>query len=203
MDKYKEDLAHIHAMMERSSRFISLSGISGVFAGLIALAAAAVAYYLFESSGISYFSGQRSIYPLPLVKALILTALFALAAALFCAIYFTVRKSRKKHIAIWTHLTRRLLINLFIPLLAGGLFCLALLLYGLFGFIAPTMLVFYGLALINAGKFTFDDIIYLGYCELALGIVAMFLIGYGLLFWAIGFGVLHIIYGLLMYKKYH
>jgi hypothetical protein len=42
----------------------------------------------------------------------------------------------------------------------------------------------------------------LGICEIGLGLIASIYMGYGLLFWAVGFGVLHIIYGIVMYMKY-
>jgi len=68
--------------------------------------------------------------------------------------------------------------------------------------IAPVMLVFYGLALINASKYTLNDIRYLGYAETVIGLIACFFVDYGLLAWTIGFGALHIIYGLMMFYKY-
>src|SRR5699024_2458663 len=131
----------------------------------------------FENSGIHYFNGSRPVYSDHLITELVLTSIVTLVLALFSAIYFTVRKSRRNKVAIWNHLVKRLLIHLFVPLLAGGLFCLALLYHHQLSFIAPSMLIFYGLSLINAGKFTYTDIINLGYCELALGVAAMFFTG--------------------------
>ena len=117
-------------------------------------------------------------------------------------LFFTTHKARRKGQAIWGPLTRRLLFNLALPLLAGGIFCLALFYHGQVGLIAPATLVFYGLALVNASKYTLDDIRHLGIAEIALGLAALFLLGNGLEFWAIGFGVLHILYGTLLYFKY-
>jgi uncharacterized membrane protein HdeD (DUF308 family) len=69
--------------------------------------------------------------------------------------------------------------------------------------LAPSAtLVFYGLALINASKYTVRDVFYLGICEIVLGVLSMFLTGFTLLFWALGFGILHILYGTIMYFKY-
>ncbi|HMC96443.1 MAG TPA: hypothetical protein VKG92_02220, partial [Flavobacteriales bacterium] len=97
---------------------------------------------------------------------------------------------------------QRLLVNMFIPLGGGGMFCLALLYYGLPGLVPPATLVFYGLALLNASKYTLDEVRWLGISELILGLIASFWVGAGLLFWALGFGVLHIFYGALMYLRY-
>lgn len=201
--KYQEDIAHIHSMMERSSRFISLSGLSGIGAGLVALIASGLAYYWLQAQDLSRLGNQGMADAPHLINKLILTGLLALIAALSCGIFFTLRKSRKQQQPVWNSLTRRLLLNLALPLAAGGLFCMALMAHHHFVFVAPATLVFYGLALINAGKYTFKDIEYLGIGELILGLAGMFFTGYGLLFWATGFGLLHIIYGTLMHRKYH
>jgi hypothetical protein len=125
-----------------------------------------------------------------------------LVSSLLVGTLLTIRNSKRKGIKIWDNSTKRLLINLAIPLIAGGLFCLVLLFHGIIGLVAPATLIFYGLALLNASKYTFDDIRYLGLCEIVLGLAGSFFIGYGLLFWSIGFGLLHIIYGAVMYFKY-
>lgn len=198
----QQDIAHIRDMMERSSRFISLSGLSGVFAGIFALIAFAAATWILKSNHIDYFHGSTVFYPNEVVLQLFIICVVTLVAALVSAFFFTYQKSKKKQIAMWSPTTFRLLSNLFIPLAAGGIFCLALFLQSHVALIAPAMLVFYGLALINASKYTYSDINYLGYSELILGLIALFFIGYGLIFWVIGFGLLHIIYGIAMYRKY-
>ena len=200
--KHQEDLAHIRSMMERSSRFISLSGLSGVFAGLSALVGGLYAFQLFESNTLSYLDGHSYDETKILVRELFLTASIVLFSALTFGIFFTIRKSRKNNLPIWTSATKNMLLNLAIPLFIGGVFCLALLAYKIYFLIAPATLLFYGLALINAEKYTFSDIKYLGFCELFLGCVSLFFLGYGLVFWIVGFGVLHILYGLIMFKKY-
>ena len=64
------------------------------------------------------------------------------------------------------------------------------------------MLIFYGLALINSSKYTFFEIRYLGIAEIVLGLIASVFVSSGLILWAAGFGLLHIIYGIIMYYKY-
>ncbi|MCI9843968.1 hypothetical protein [Flavobacterium pectinovorum] len=200
--KHQEDLAHIRSMMERSSRFISLSGLSGVFAGLSALIGGLYVYQLFKANGLDYFDGYHKLYSVNLVSELIWIALIILVSALTFGIFFTIRKSKKYDLPIWTSATKKMLLNLAIPLVAGGIFCLALLYHQIYVLIAPATLIFYGLALVNAEKYTFSDVKYLGYCELVLGFISLFFLGYGLVFWIIGFGILHILYGLIMFKKY-
>ncbi|PWA07240.1 hypothetical protein [Flavobacterium psychrotolerans] len=200
--KHQEDLSHIRSMMERSSRFISLSGLSGVFAGVSASVGGICAYLLFEDNGIEYFDGKQKYYNHDLIVELFFIALAVLILALAFGTFFTYRKSKKYDLPFWTNATKNMLLNLAVPLFVGGVFCVALLYHHLFAFIAPSTLLFYGLALINAEKYTFSDVKYLGYCEIILGCISLFHLGYGLVFWVIGFGILHILYGLIMFKKY-
>ena len=196
-------LSDIRNMMDRSSRFISLSGLSGVFAGITALVGAYFAYgelkkYLEGDFG--YGIGADGEIEANLIKI----AFFVLVIALAGGFLFTYRQSKKKNIPFWGKTAKNLMINLAIPLIVGGFFIIALLFNfpSALGLVAPSCLIFYGLALINASKYTYTDIRFLGICEVILGIIAMFYVGYGLYFWAIGFGILHILYGLIMYFKY-
>ncbi len=199
-----ETLREIRTLMERSSRFISLSGLSGIVAGIMALLGAAAAYHYLgwtplEGQRTGYATGLWGLSPLAFF---ILDAGLVLLGALAGAIYFTTRKARRKGLPIWDALTRRLLFNLALPLAVGGIFVAGLWFRGLPALIAPSMLVFYGLALINASKYTLHDVLYLGLGEVVLGLLALFFAGYGLEFWALGFGLLHIIYGAVMFYKY-
>ena len=200
-----QEVKDIRRMMERSSRFISLSGLSGVAAGVFALVAAWMARYVifkgyyFEYDQRGHFD-DSSFATLKIRLMGLAAAVFA--AAFLSAFYFTWRKSNKQGVSLWNHTSRRLLWNMVIPLVAGGLFILGMLQYDDWRFVSPACLIFYGLALVNASKYTLTDIRYLGYCEIILGVINMQWIGYGLYFWALGFGILHIIYGVVMWWKY-
>jgi len=199
---YHEDLLHIRSMMERSSRFISLSGLSGVFAGLAAIIGAVYVYFVFKREGIDYFAGERNFFAPAVVGELVVTGTVILLTAVLSGYIFTANKSKKKGLKIWDATTKRLLVNFSIPLVTGGIFCLALLFHHLFVWIAPATLIFYGLALVSAERYTLPDIKYLGYCQIILGLLSLFFLGWGLIFWTVGFGVLHIVYGSIMHKKY-
>jgi len=123
-------------------------------------------------------------------------------AAALSAFIFTYRRSKKTNVPIWGTTARRLLVNVTIPMVAGGIFLLVLIKHGVMGFVAPGCLIFYGLGVLNASKYTLPETKYLGYCEMLLGLINLFFLGEGLYFWATGFGVLHIIYGVLMWWKY-
>ena len=202
-----DQLTEIRNMMERSSRFISLSGLSGVAAGIFALIGSGIAFFYLDFdhghfNSESYLTG--TIFPgfKDSLKFMVLDALIVLFLAVTSAIYFTSRKARKKGLKVWDNTAQRMVINLTIPLASGGIFCLILIYHHLLFLLAPVTLLFYGLALLNAGKYTYHEIRILGISEIILGLMASWLIGYGLLFWAIGFGVMHIFYGLMMYFRY-
>lgn len=200
--KVSDDLAHIRSMMERSSRFISLSGLSGIGAGVVGLIAGCIAMYLTRGSDMPVEKVRMSVSGGIMLQLLVLLGISALLLAIFCGCFFTIRKSKRLGLQIWTATTKKILVQLAIPLVVGGIFVLALLQYRLYGLIAGTTLIFYGLALVNAEKYTYSDIKYLGFLEIILGCLSVFYIGKGLLFWTIGFGFLHIIYGVILYRKY-
>lgn len=192
--------------MEESSRFLSLSGLSGVFAGLIALAGAAIAVYAFLdgrfllTGGFIYADRAMEIDNLKI--KLFAEAAIILVLAISVALYFSYKKSVIKGLRMWTPVSKRLLINLLIPLATGGFLILIFYFQHYWQLVIPAMLVFYGLGLVNAGKFTYSEVFYLGLTEIITGLFAMILPVYGIIFWCFGFGLLHIIYGLAMYRKY-
>jgi len=199
-----DTLKDIKRIMERSSRFISLSGLSGVAAGICALVGAWFANQWLDSYYNTY--NDRGGFAGPdfqqLKLKLLILAFAVLAAAWVTAFYFTWRKAKHDKVPVWDHTSKRLTINMLIPLVAGGAFILAMLQYDEWRFVAPASLIFYGIALVNASKYTLSDVRYLGLLQIILGLINTQFIGYGLYFWAIGFGVLHIVYGLVMWWKY-
>lgn len=201
-DQYISDISEIKNIMERSSRFISLSGLSGVFAGIYALIGA---WLVFNRMYSAVDSGYTRVFRHSFnsdVKFMMAVATGVLILALSTGIFFTTRKARREGLKIWDNTTKRLLINLMIPLATGGIICLMLLTKQYYTMVAPATLIFYGLALVNASHHTYRDIRYLGLTEIVLGLIASMYLGYGLLFWAVGFGLLHIVYGAFMYFKY-
>ena len=200
-----KDLSEIRNMMEKASRFISLSGLSGIFAGFYAITGAAIAYwyfyiYIIENNESLIFSSLSLYDEIPVFIIFLSAIVFTLSVG--SAAYFTTRNSKRKSLPLWDNTTKKLLINLFVPLFAAGAFILVLIFRGYYDMIVPTSLIFYGLALLNAGHFTYKDIRYLGFLELFLGFISFLFSEYSIIIWGIGFGVLHIIYGIVMYYKY-
>lgn len=211
--KHLDQLKDIKDLMERSSRFISLSGFAGISAGIFAILGALAVYYRYFGS--FSLEAYKNRFPMNItvdfIFFLIIIALLVLFLSISFSIFFTTRKAKKQGLPLWDDNAFKTIINLLVPLSVGGVFCLILLYhsiqgyfvsYKMFGLVAPTTLLFYGLALYNAGKYTLDEIRYLGVSEIILGLLGCIFIGYGLLFWTIGFGVLHILYGFMMWFKY-
>lgn len=206
-DQHLEAIHDIRQMMKKSTRFLSLSGLSGVFAGIYALGGAYVAHaYLLHLAATMYSRtggpASHALDPGAIYLNFLLIAVVVLFLSVLTAYIFSNRRAKKLGQRFFDHTAWRALLNLCIPLVAGGIFCLALLYHGIIVYLAPAMLLFYGLALVNASKYTYDDIRYLGLCEVVLGLINAFDLGHGMLYWAIGFGLLHIVYGLAMWLKY-
>ena len=202
-----DTLQDIKRMMERSSRFISLSGWSGVSAGICALIGAwfannALATFLGGDVEQFYTKTPIIISRIQVFRELVIIAICTFVAAFISAFFFTWLRSRKQKTPLWDRTVQRLMWNTILPLGIGGIVVWRCLELGYFEMIAPGCLIFYGLALVNASKYTLGEIRYLGYGQLILGVINLYSLGLGLYLWAIGFGVLHIVYGLVMWWKY-
>ena len=195
-----EDLHTIREIMERSSKFLSLSGLAGIFAGACALIGAAIAWFFILDSEIIQYNEYKQNSDIGFYLAL--DAVLVLVFALLGAVYFSYRKASKAGQKLWTKSTQRLLIHLMIPLVSGGIFSLILIYRNNLELVIPVMLIFYGLSLVNAGKFTFSEIHNLGLTQIVLGILALIFTNQGLLFWTLGFGLMHIVYGMVMYYRH-
>jgi hypothetical protein len=194
---YLKDIQDIKSMMAQSSQFISLSGLSGILAGIYALIGSYFAYYLIENDR-SYFITLESTT----FKLIVVIALMVLVFSIVTAYLLTIRKAKKVGEKVWNSTSKRLIINFCIPLLTGGIFTVLLLKNGYYGLIAPITLIFYGMACVNASKYTLRDVRYLGITQIILGLIATEFSGYGLYFWVLGFGICHILYGSIMHYKY-
>ncbi|MBP0903660.1 hypothetical protein ACFSKN_03655 [Mariniflexile gromovii] len=194
---YLKDLSEIKDLMNKSSRFISLSGLSGILAGVYAIIGATIAYWLVTTSQRGYLILDGKIFRI-CVFILLMVALFSIVTA----IILTTRKAKKNGVKIWDATSKRLVVNFLIPLVVGGLYILIILGQEKYGQTGGLMLIFYGLALVNASKYSIGDIRYLGYIEIVLGLLGALYPGYGFWIWVLGFGVMHIVYGTWMHFKY-
>ncbi len=198
---YLKDISDIKDIMNKSTRFLSLSGMSGILAGVYALIGVYIGYKLLSGYGTGY-GGGTNVMPLVILEIVVLTvALVVALLSIITAFILTKKRAKKNNEKIWTPVSKQLLLHFIIPILTGGAFVLLLIYRGYYGLIAPTTLIFYGVALVSASKFTLSWVKYLGIMEIILGLLSFIFFGNGLLFWALGFGVLHIVYGTVMHFK--
>lgn len=195
--RYIDQLKDIRNIMDRSSRFLSLSGLSGVLAGVYAICGAIAAHFIIQHRSYLYVTLESKEF-----RQIVAIAFAVIVLSLSTGIILSARKAKKRGEKIWNKSSQRMLINLFIPLTTGGIFGILLLKEEHYGLIAPVTLIFYGLALVNASKYTFETLRSLGIAFVILGLVNTGFPGYGLYFWTLGFGVLHILYGTIMYLKF-
>ncbi len=193
---YIQDIVEIRTMMERSTKFLSLSGLSGVLAGIYALIGV---YFAIKIIG---FNPDSIQYTHEKFQQIILVALIVMVGAIGTAIVLSISKANKTGEKFWNASAKRLVVNMAVPLIAGGIILLMLMSYKLIGLIAPFSLLFYGLALYNASKFTYENVKSLAIIEICLGLLSAYFISYSLLIWAIGFGIVHIVYGIYIYYKF-
>jgi len=194
---YLKDITEIKNLMNKSSRFISLSGLSGILAGIYALIGSAVAYWM-----VMKYSNGTLILDGYIFKIVMIDLFLVAFLSIITGIFLTTRKAKKHGEKIWDGTSRRLVINFLIPLIAGGLYILIILGQQKYGQTGALMLIFYGLALINASKYSIGDIRYLGFIQIILGVICALFPGYGFWLWVLGFGIMHIIYGTWMHFKY-
>ena len=194
---YLKDISEIKDLMNKSSRFISLSGLSGILAGIYALIGAGIAYWL-----VTNYSYGTLILDGNIFRLVMLDLFFIAFLSVVTGIFLTTQKAKKHGAKIWDTTSRRLVINFLIPLVVGGLYILIILNQQKYGQSGALMLLFYGLALINASKYSIGDIGYLGFIQIILGLICAWFPGYGFWLWVLGFGVMHIVYGTWMHFKY-
>jgi hypothetical protein len=209
---YARELAEIRSMMERSSKFGTLSSWAGIMAGIYALAGAFIAWQYFDFNPVSIFcnttktglapNGGEPCIEYAALPEIVLLALFILILSAVSAIYFSYRRADKRGEKLWNATSRRLLENMAVPLVTGGLLIVIFISKGMIGLMAPLSLLFYGLALYSASKLTYDEVRVLGVIQIILGLVCTYFVEYGLICWAIGFGIVHIAYGIYIHFKY-
>jgi hypothetical protein len=205
MDKSRagfDDLKQIRTIMERSSIFLSLSGFSGLIVGVIGIAASILMAKFCHGILLTTEVLQRIRLDTGLQTQLTIVLLTALSLSLSAAFLFSLNKAKRTHLPIFHKVSRSFAVHFFMPLLTGGIIITIIALRGYYDLILPSTLVFYGLSLLNASKYTLHEIVFLGVISIGLGILAMIFIPYTIFFWGAGFGLCTTIYGLILYSKY-
>jgi hypothetical protein len=198
-----KDISEIRSMMEQSGKFLSLSGLSGVSAGIVALIGAGVAqWYQLQVAGEIPLEGVEQVRSASVQTFFVVDAAIVFVIAVTLAIVFSLRMARRKALPVWNAVAKRMIVDLSLPLVTGAILCLIMMAHGLFALLPALSLIFYGVALVGASKFTVRELRAMGIAEIVLGLVAAFAVRFGLFFWAAGFGILHIVYGLVVHGRY-
>jgi hypothetical protein len=200
---YLTDITAIRSMMERSSKFLALSGQAAVMAGLYALAGSLIAWKILKLHPESMVPNSGMSSPGSAeMGGLVMTALLMLLLAAGTAILLSLRNAQKRGEKLWSPVARRLLSGMALPLISGGLLMIIFWMNGLPAYSFALSLIFYGFSMCNASRFTFPELNFLGMMLIGLGLLSACLLTYALLIWALGFGLLHIIYGLYIHFRY-
>lgn len=201
MDKVQaeESIKVIRDIMERSAGYTIFSGLSGIIAGLLSL----IGCYLSEQ----VWAGEQTIDQ----NAHYLIIWFSiLALAIVQDRVLAERKARKSGQTTWTPATYQA-IKAILPgmCLAFALSLRALIIYD-YDAIPAICILGYAVSLCAAGMFSIYELRVFGVVQLVTGVIALFLPliprfnhpQTALYFMALSFGVYHIIYGLIMWRKY-
>jgi hypothetical protein len=202
-----ESIREMRNLMERSTRYLSLSGMAGVMVGFIALAGVAALLTLMGipiGQPVSFIDPAAAGGPETsrINERILIMAALVFSLSLIVESSFAVRNARKLGLPLWDATARRLLTALLIPIVGGGIYCISLLQSGRVDDLAAASLIFYGLGLMNAGKYAVPDVGRLGIAVFATGLIASFFPLQAVYFWAFGFGILHIIYGISIHFKH-
>ena len=205
----KDTLSDIRNMMERSQKVVFLDGTAGILAGIWAIIGAiAVSLVIYGTVTPLWMT---SVQPVADASAHTFIILSVICVAVFCAAFLSVwNMSRRRAIKQGMEFvldagSRNLLKTFFSVMVVGGLACLTPIANGLWSLIPGFMLLFYGLALVVISPIAFKIPItsLLGYIMIAIGIAALCLPTYGLCLWTIGFGLVHLLWGIWFSLRYN
>ena len=200
MKNPSQELSEIKSMMERSKRFLSLSGIAGIPVGLTALAGiAAINFTIHQSWNVWLLPETLNLSTIQLIWLGVITALMFGIAAIITWILSHKKVPTQK---LASPPSKKFLEALAIPIAFGTVACLLFAKNELYAYIPGLSLLMYGLGMIQAAQHSFQELKRLGLALAVLGLVAFLAPTYSLILWAMGFGGLHILYGIWMHQKY-
>lgn len=178
------NLRYIREAMERASAFTSIPGWGGVGVGVTALGAALLAHSRSDRDWLFVW----------LAEAVVAAAIAGTAM---------VRKAARANVSFRGAPARRFFISYFAPLLAGAALTVVLAREGFYGALPATWLLLYGASFVSSGAYSIPLVPVMGVCYMLLGLVACvlpFAAGNALL--GTGFGGLHILFGMLIARRY-
>src|SRR4030095_8408252 len=184
-ERAMDNLRYIRETMERATAFTAVSGWGGVAIGGTAIVATVIA------ANQGTFKGWLAVW---IAEGLI---------SLLIAGWSMDRKARAVDMPLMSGPGRKAVFSLSPPLIAGLLLTIVLVRARLTSAIPGTWLLLYGTGVVTGGMFSVPAVPLMGLCFMALGAGALFappeLANW---FMGIGFGGLHLIFGVIIARKY-
>lgn len=208
--KAADELTVIRQLMERPVRSSTASGVSGIIAGLAALAGAAADKYL--SPRLAEHLAERSELTSTWDWVLIIGA--GIWAVVFCVAFvgvviLTRIRERRQGMPFWSPVKRRVLRTILPPFIAGCGLTVAIYYQWIYGYnpgqsylIPAVWMLFYGLALWQVGEFSIPEVRLLGAAFIAAGIASAVVQWYPYESLGATFGGFHIVYGVVVWTRH-
>lgn len=200
--EYIQQISDIRKIITERTKFKALSGISGILAGCYAIIGAWIAYRIIYNSNDILYSKFKAGYYSNDIGLLFLVAFIVLVASIATGIFFSWKKAKESGEKLFNKVAWKILGHFSIFMLSALVLLIATYLNGYYTLLAPICLLFYGLSLIHVSSFINSEVFGLGLSIVAIGLISLFFPGYGLLCWTLGFGLMHMIYGFMMWYKY-
>jgi len=186
--------------MQQTSTYFSLRGWTGILLGIYGL----LIVYLVHMLTNTYGDGFDGSSQLPIALLEIAIMVFAVVTVLISLITLWIRAKRraKRHNEkLWSSLSKKLRFHTLIPLLLFVIILIIIANKGYYSSITPLLLLLYGIFLLNLSRFSSGRLKYLAIADIFLAIIAYFVFDKEMLFLGLGFGIFHIIYGLMTFNK--
>ncbi|HSB28977.1 MAG TPA: hypothetical protein VLE19_14020 [Pyrinomonadaceae bacterium] len=183
-ERAMDNLRYIRETMERATAFTGISGWGEVAIGATALLASAIA-------------ARQVAFTMWLAVWIVEGTISLLIAG-----WSMDRKARAAQMPLVSGPGRKAVFSLSPPIIAGGLLTIVLFRAGLTNAIPGVWLLLYGTGVITGGMFSVGIVPIMGLCFMALGAGALFAPGFVNWFMAAGFGGLHIVFGIIIARKY-
>jgi hypothetical protein len=153
--------------------------------------------------GVSALAAAAIASRQPAIERWLVTWLLEAACALALAVLAIKRKANAAKGPLFSAPARRFVLSFAPPLLAGMLLTAVLYRAGLPAAIPGAWLLLYGTGVVTGGAFSVRVVPVMGLCFMSLGAVALFCpLSWGNAFLAAGFGGLHVLFGIVIARRY-
>ncbi len=184
-DRALDNLEFIRETMERSGQFTAVPGYGGILMGVTAVAAA--------------FIANSQIY----LRDSLMTWLIEAVLAFSIGLLAMWQKSKIAGTSLMSAPAKKFAMSFAPPLIVGVAIILGVWRSGDYYVMPPICMLCYGAAVVCGGAFSARVVPVMGWCFMALGAVSFLLpTNYGNLMMAASFGLLHVVFGAIIARRY-